>query len=284
MNKKKKTRKFNIAFTVVFVVFIIYGLSLLIPILWSFMSSFKDPLDFNNNRAGLPKEWLFSNYPNAFNKLSAQGSNMFVMMLNSIWFSFGGTLIGIISSSLSAYVIAKYKFRGRNFLYGLALITMMLPIVGALPSQYKVYHALGILNSPLFLVTFANGFGFNFVVLYAYFKSLPTDYMEASFMDGAGHFKTFIHVMLPMAFSVIGSLFVVAFIGNWNEYMTPLLFLKNYPTLSSGLYLYQQSTMREINIPMLFAGVFMSITPTLLLFAIFQNKIMNLSIGGGLKG
>lgn len=284
MNKKKKTRKFNIAFTVVFVVFIIYGLSLLIPILWSFMSSFKDPLDFNNNRAGLPKEWLFSNYPNAFNKLSAQGSNMFVMMLNSIWFSFGGTLIGIISSSLSAYVIAKYKFRGRNFLYGLALITMMLPIVGALPSQYKVYHALGILNSPLFLVTFANGFGFNFVVLYAYFKSLPTDYMEASFMDGAGHFKTFIHVMLPMAFSVIGSLFVVAFIGNWNEYMNPLLFLKNYPTLSSGLYLYQQSTMREINIPMLFAGVFMSITPTLLLFAIFQNKIMNLSIGGGLKG
>ncbi|NMA05446.1 MAG: carbohydrate ABC transporter permease [Acholeplasmataceae bacterium] len=284
MNKKSKLKKVSITFIIIFIVFVVYGLSLIIPILWSFMSSFKDPIDFNNNRTGLLKEWLFSNYPNAFNQLSAQGSNMFIMMLNSIWFSFGGTMLGIISSSLSAYVIAKYKFRGRNFIYGLSLVTMMLPIVGALPSQYKVYHALGILNSPLFLVTFANGLAFNFVVLYAYFKSLPTAYMEASFMDGAGHFKTFIYVMLPMAFTVIGSLFVVAFIGNWNEYMKPLLFLKSYPTLSSGLYLYQQSTMREINIPMLFAGVFMSITPTLLLFIIFQDKIMNLSVGGGLKG
>ena len=91
-------------------------------------------------------------------------------------------------------------------------------IVGAMPSQYTVYDSLGILDSPGMLLTCANGFGFNFIVLYGFFKSLPWDFVEASFLDGAGHLQTMLYIMLPQAMPVIGSLGIVAFINMWNDY------------------------------------------------------------------
>ena len=210
---------------------------------------------------------------------------MFEMIFNSIWWSVGGTCLAIISSTMGAYVVVKYKFFGRQIIYSVAIITMMLPIIGAMPSQYTVYSALGILNNPGMLLAAAGGFGFNFIVLYGFFRSLPWDYVEATFLDGGGHYTAMFRVMLPMAMPVMTSLGIVAFIGMWNDYNTPIVFLESYPTLASGLYLYQNATMQHsVDIPLLFAGVLMSVIPAVALFAIFQKSIMSISFGGGLKG
>ena len=81
------------------------------------------------------------------------------------------------------------------------------------------------------------------------------------------------------------ALSIVCFINTWNDYMNPILFLESYPTMSMGLFVYQQDTMQQgFNIPILFAGVVMSVIPVLALFVIFQDKIMTLTLGGGLKG
>ena len=278
---KKKTT----AFYVVFVLFVLYAVTLILPFLWAFMNTFKTEMEFINNKTYFPKIIDWTNYIDAFRSLSARDTNMFVMLLNSGWWAVGGTLLGLISSTMSAYIVAKYKFFGRGFFYGLAIVTMMLPIVGAMPSQYTVYDSLGILDSPGMLLTCANGFGFNFIVLYGFFKSLPWDFVEASFLDGAGHLQTMLYIMLPQAMPVIGSLGIVAFINMWNDYNTPIVFLESYPTLSSGLYLYQDATMQHsVDIPLLFAGVLMSVIPVVTLFCVFQKSIMNLSFGGGLKG
>ena len=280
-NPKKKTT----AFYVVFVLFVLYAVTLILPFLWAFMNTFKTEMEFINNKTYFPKIIDWTNYIDAFRSLSARDTNMFVMLLNSGWWAVGGTLLGLISSTMSAYIVAKYKFFGRGFFYGLAIVPMMLPIVGAMPSQYTVYDSLGILDSPGMLLTCANGFGFNFIVLYGFFKSLPWDFVEASFLDGAGHLQTMLYIMLPQAMPVIGSLGIVAFINMWNDYNTPIVFLESYPTLSSGLYLYQDATMQHsVDIPLLFAGVLMSVIPVVTLFCVFQKSIMNLSFGGGLKG
>lgn len=282
---KRKSNKAPVAFFFVFALFCLYSLTLLIPFLWAFMNTFKTEVEYITNRAYFPKAFDWTNYIDAFTTLSANGRNMFFMLVNSLWWSVGGTLVALASSTMSAYVVAKYKFRGRGFFYALALVIMMLPIVGAMPSQYTIYDALGILNTPGMLITCANGFGFNFIVLFGFFSALPWDYVEAAFLDGAGHFRTMFYVMLPLAVPVICSLGVVSFINMWNDYNTPILFLESFPTLSSGLYLYQTATMQHsVDIPMLFAGVIMSMIPVVTLFCFFQNSIMNLSFNGGLKG
>lgn len=181
---RRKHTKMNAAFIVVFVLFCIYSATLIYAYAWAFMTTFKFNNDYYSDRVGLPSVWTFSNYINAFIELQASDKSLFTMILNSLWFSLGGSFIAMCSSSVCAYVVAKYKFWGRNIIYSVVLVTMALPIVGALPSQYTMYSALGILDTPLLLITNLNGLNFNFIVLFGFFKSLPWDYAEAAFLDG----------------------------------------------------------------------------------------------------
>lgn len=281
----QKSKKLKIIEVVLFIILSIYAFSLVIPLVWAFLSALKSQIEYSTfNVNGLPEKWLFSNFALAFTELNVNGSNLFVMIFNSVWYTVGGVLIGMMVSAMVAYVTAKYEFPGRKILYGIALVIMMIPIVGSTPSQYRLYSQFGILDSPAFLVTFASGFGFNFLVLYAYFRSLPWSFAEAAFIDGAGHVKVFFQIMLPQAASTIGALAIVSAITAWNDSGGPLLFLKSYPTLASGLYMFQVMTTRNLNMPVLYAGLLMSAVPMLILFTFFSNKIMDMSLGGGLKG
>lgn len=282
--KKIKTG-FLITKTIVFILFVLYAISLIYSILWAFLASLKEQVEYmTNNRNGFPEKWLFYNYVRASKMLSAGESNMFKMLFNSLWYSVGGSVLGVIVSSMVAYVVAKYSFPGRGFIYKVSLLTLMIPVIGAMPSQYKIYNMLGILNSPLLIVSFAGGFGFNFIVMHSFFKSLPWSLAEAGFIDGAGNLRVFVKIMAPQAVGVIVALALVSGINLWNDYMGPLLFLKDYPTLSAGMYIFQVENTRNLNMPLLFAGVLMSMVPVLILFIAFQNTIMDMTISGGLKG
>jgi len=90
--------------------------------------------------------------------------------------------------------------------------------------------------------------------------------------------------MLPMAISPITALFVVTCVGMWNDYMIPILFLPSYYTIPAGLYIYQIEQMRTMDYPLMFAGILISMLPILLLFIVLQEKLMSLSLAGGLKG
>lgn len=280
----RSSKDFLAAKIVVFIFFLFYAFTLIFAMLWALSASLKSQSEFYTNINGLPKAWMFSNYATAFSSVQANGNNMFKMFWNSIWYSCGGAFLGVFTSSVTAYVVAKYKFPGRGFIYGIALVTMMIPIVGSFPSQYKVYTALGIIDSPLLLVTKAAGFGFNFIVLFSFFKTLSWTYAEAGFIDGASHLKVFFRIMLPQALPVIGSLFMVAVVQLWNEYMEPNLFLQSYPTLSSGLYIFQLEMTRGINYPVLFAGLIVSVIPVIILFVCFQKTMMESMSVGGIKG
>lgn len=286
----RKTKKMKIGrsvvFGVAFVIFLIYAISLIWPIIWTFLLSLKTSDEYKTtNVMAFPKAWEFKNYIAAWKALDEVGESGAVNMLfNSLWYTAGGVLAGVSVSTMVAYAVAKYRFPGRDVIYWTAIVTMMIPIVGAMPSQHAMYTQLGIIDSPLLLIAFTGGFGSNFIILYSFFKSLPSSYIEAAFIDGSGHFKAFVNVMLPQALPVIASISVVAAIGFWNDYNTPLLFLKSYPTLASGLQIFQVIYSRKDNSPVLFAGILLLMFPVLVLFILFQNSIMDLSLGGGLKG
>lgn len=282
--KSRTSTDFLITKIIIFTLFALYAFTLIFAMLWAFSASLKSQKEFYDNVNGLPREWLFSNYGTAFKQVSANGHNMFEMFWNSVWYSCGGALLGVFTSAVTSYVVAKYKFPGRGFIYGVAIVTMMIPIVGSFPSQYKVYTALHIIDTPFLLITKAAGFGFNFMVLYSFFRTLSWTYAEAGFIDGASHFKVFTRIMLPQALPVMGSLFMVQVVQLWNEYMEPNLFLQSYPTLSSGLYIFQLEMTRGINFPVLFAGLIISVIPVIILFVCFQNTMMESMSVGGIKG
>lgn len=281
----KRSPAESVIFSFVFILFLLYAAAILYPLLFGIQSSLqKDSRTFINDMAGFPTAMRFQNYVEAFVELEVSQNNFLQMLVNSLWFSVGGSMIGVLCSTMAAYTVCKYRFRGKEFFYNLSLFIMIIPIVGSLPAQYKLYSDLGITNSPLLLITYTGGFGYNFIIIYAFFKSVSWTYAEAAFIDGAGHYSVFFRIMLPQALPAMLAIEILAFIGLYNDYQTPILYLDRLPTLASGLYYYERIIQHQANHPVYFAGVIISIIPVLLLFGVFQNTLMENITTGGLKG
>lgn len=283
---RQKSTSERIFFGAVFVIFLIYAVALLIPFFYGFSIALKkNGRAFMRDPVKITAPFYFSNFAKAFDAIKINESNTFVtMIINSIWFSVGSSVIGVFCSTCIAYVVAKYDFKGRKFIYGLTIVLMMIPIYGALPARYRLYSKLGLLNTPLYLITQLGGFNANFIYIHAFFKSFSWSYAEAAFIDGAGNAKVFFTIALPMLLPSISALLIMTFIGCWNDYMTPLLFLPNMLPLATGLYTYEFNMQYEANQPLYFAGVFLSLVPVLTLFVCFQDTIMSKVYSGGIKG
>lgn len=279
---KKKSVTEKVTLIIMLIIFIVYGFSLTFPLIWAFYSSFKEPSEFLQNMFSLPSTWTTKNYEQAFAGLEG-GGDLVESIWNSIWMSTLSTLLGLIASSLTAYVVAKYRFKGSKIIYTIAIFIQIIPLVGSVAGMYELIHAkLEIANQPAFIwPIWFGGFGFSFLMLYGAFKNVPWSFAESAFIDGAGHFRTFIQIMLPAVKPILASLFVVNFIGAWNDYMTPYLYMDEYPTLALLVYNKSQGL---LNYPQFFATIIISIIPTMLLFVLFQKVIMENTTTGGLKG
>ncbi len=285
-NKIKKAKPERIVFGIVFVLFFFYAALLLYPFLFAFVASLKDgSRDFMNNMISFPLPPKFSNYISAIQELEVGNSSFLEMTFNSIWFAAGTTCLGIFSSEMVAYVVCKYNFKLKNFFYGLSLFVMIIPIYGSLPAQYRLFSQLGFMDSPSILLSYTGGFGYNFIIIYSFFKGLSWSYAEAAFIDGAGHFRVFFSIMFPMAMPAVTAITIIGFVGNWNDYLTPILYMEeSYPTLASGIYSYEEKMKYLSDQPIYFAGVLLSMIPAVSIFVGFQNTIMQNVYAGGLKG
>lgn len=282
----KKTKGEKILYAIVFVIFAIQSLTLIVPVLWMIMSSFKGALEYMGGYAfALPKKWLYLNYSKAFEVLNVGETDFFGMIFNSLWYTAIATALGVFVPATTGYVMAKYKFPGRSAIFSIAIVSMIIPIVGNTASRMMIIAQLRIYNSPLYvIVTSLGGFGGSFLVYYGFFKALSWSYAEAVMIDGGGHFTIFFKVMLPQAVPILLTYAITGAIGNWNEYQTMILFLPDYPTVASGLFEYKENAVRMANFPVYFAGLILSVIPTITLFCIFSKRIMTSISIGGLKG
>ena len=285
----KKSIGSKVAFGFTFIVFLLYSLTIIYTLFWLFTNSLKTVDEWDASKFSLPVEFiksglLFDNYIAAWTELNYDGVGVPGMLFNSVWYSVGGAIVAVWFCCLTAYVISKYTFVGRKLIYTVAIIQMVLPIVGNLPATYKMYNDLNITNSPLLLVVNAGGLGGNFMILYATFQGVSNSYMEAAKIDGAGHYSIFFQVMLPQAMPTMFAIFLLGFIGSWNDDMGPLLYLEDYPTLATGLMVFEKDMIYNINMPVFYAGTVILVLPTIVLFAIFSDKMMTSVSIGGLKG
>lgn len=285
---ERRTGGQKVVFGVAFVIIALYAATMIFAFLWMAMSSFKDPLEFadtNNSAIALPAVWVYQNWLDVPKYLVVESTNYFGMFFNSIWFTIGSTTLGIFSSTMVAYSLVKYDFPLKKAIQMTIIITMIIPIVGSLPAQYKMYKVVGVHDSPLIMITFMGGIaGSSSLLMQAIFRGISNAYMEAARIDGAGHFTIFWKVMLPQAMPPMLASWIMGFIGSWNDFTTPLLYLPSFPTLSTGLYRYESTTTRLMNKPMYFAGVIISCLPALILFITFQDTIMTKVTVGGIKG
>ena len=231
---KKGSVGAKVATSIVYFIFWVYTASLMFFIAWAFYNSVKTDDAFLENMNALPTVWNFNNYKDAYRFIEHNETGFIGMFINSIWFAGGSAFLATLMHAITGYIFAKYHFPCKGVAFSFILFTISLPIVGSLPSMYKVVYSLHLEESPLFLVSYLGGFGSNFLIMYAFFNGIDKTYMEAAEMDGATRFGIFFKIMLPLAVGPSLSLFLLTFIAQWNNYETPILFLSMMPTLSSG--------------------------------------------------
>ena len=274
----------RVVFAIIFVVFVFYSLSLLYPYVWAIIASLKGVNEYFENPFGLPAKPLFSNYVKALSGMSFNGYGFLSLTFNSIWWSSGTVFISTFCVSIFAYTMAKYNFVGKKILSGINMFLILVPIMGSMPAAYRLYNIYKIINTPLMLLTSIGGFGMTYLILQSFYMNLSWSYAEAAYVDGANDFTIYFKIMLPMSIPPIAATVLMGFIGHWNDYMTPLLYMTSFPTLASGLYSYRLlSVDRFGTYPTYLAGIVVSMLPILILYSLFHKTIMENMLGGGLK-
>lgn len=298
LKKRKKDnamRGYGVLTIIGFIFLLVYSLSLFVPTVWSFITTFKTEEDLYYNVFGFPETWAFENYLKAFSKMNLTvnptGTNphkiyVWEMMINGVVYAVGCTLANVFTAAIVAYGCARFKSKVGDLLHLSVILVMIIPIIGSGPSEMQFVRGLGFYNSILGMIVMkANYLGTDFLIYYAAFKGISKDYSDAASIDGAGNFTIMFKIIFPLIGATISTMALLAFIGFWNDSGVPLLYLPDVPNLALGLFKFNQKTDGDlVNTPMRLTGCFIMFLPVLVIFIAFRKKFMlNVNIGG-LKG
>lgn len=291
--KKKKALKRNWSplAIVVLCMLVLYTVLLLLPLIWGILVSVKTDYDFRHNVFGIPKEWAFDNFPHAFFgfyvevKRGASLAKVYMpeQFLNSVLYSLGCAFMATYVPCHMAYMTSKFKYKFSKMISTVVIICIALPIVGSLPSEISMARTFGLYNQIWGMwIMKAHFLSMYFFIFQGIFGGVPNDYTEAAKIDGASNLRIYLHIMLPLVGKTFLTVFLLNFIGFWNDYQTPLIFMPDKPTVAFGLYEFNRRTDGEFStVPMKLAGSIIVLLPVLTVFIAFQKKLMgNIAIGG----
>lgn len=250
------------------------------PLLWVLMSSFKTTSQIFQSPFTLPTSLNFDNYVSAWTTASI-GSYFF----NTVIVVGFALVIVMLLGSMCAYYLARYEFRGSRIIYYLMLAGLTFPIFLAVVPLFQTLRGFGLLNTfPGLIITYvAFALPFTVFFLFAFFRTLPQEVAEAAMIDGAGPWRIFFTIMLPMATPGMASVAIFNFLGLWNQFLLPIALNTNTNmyVLSQGMASFASQAGYAVNFGALFAAVVITVVPVLVTYVIFQRQLQG-SVSQGL--
>ncbi len=263
------------AFYAVFALFYVYLL------FWLFMTGFKTQQEIALDPFSLPKVWRWNRYPQMVKLFTYKGTGFFGMLWNSTWVSVGGSLIMMMTTASTSYIATRYKFPGSKLIAPFIMFTLVFPIYGGTGANYRLMYLFGLHDGPLYLLFYCGFGGWNWFYFQSFWINLSKTYAEAAKIDGANDWVIFYRIMLPQSIGMFGALFITTWIAQWQDYGNALLYLKETPTLSLGIYYFDQEMLYRQRRDILFCACFISTLPIFIIYAIFNGFLFrNVSVGG----
>lgn len=261
---------------------VIWSLIVILPLLWTLMTSFKTTKEIFASPFSLPANWNFNNYVSAWTQEGI--GNYFLNTVIVVGFAL---VIVMVLGAMCAYVLARYTFPGSRAIYYLMLAGLTFPVFLAIVPLFFVLRNIGLLNTlPGLILTYvAFALPFTVFFLYSFFKGLPDEIAEAAAIDGAGEWRTFFQVMLPMAKPGMASVAIFNFLGLWNQFLLPVALNTNKSNyvLSQGMASFASSAGYAVDFGALFAAVVITIVPVLIAYVIFQRQLQGSVSQGTMK-
>jgi N-acetylglucosamine transport system permease protein len=249
-----------------------WSIIVIVPFLWVVLSSFKTTKEILASPFSLPAHWGFDNYVHAWTDAGIR-----TFFLNTVIVVCVALALVMLLGSMCAYVLARFQFPGARFIYYLMLAGLTFPIFLAVVPLFFVLKNIGLLNTlpGLIMVYVAFALPFTVFFLYAFFKTLPDDVYEAALMDGAGEWRAFFQIMLPMARPGLAAVAIFNFLGLWNQFLLPVA-LNTDPdryVLTQGMANFASQAGYAVDFGALFAAVVITVVPVLIVYLIFQRRL-----------
>jgi len=250
----------------------IWSIVVIVPFLWTVLSSLKTTKQILSDPFGLPDVPHWENYANAWN--NAEIGRFFFNTL--IVVACACFLVMVLGAMLS-YVLARFRFWGNKLIYNVMLLSLMFPMFLAIVPLFFILQNMQLLNTlpGLIIVYVAFALPFTMFFLYSFFRQLPQDIYEAATVDGAGEWRTFFSVMLPMAAPGLASVAIMNFVGLWNQYLLPVVLnsKKVNNVLSQAMAGFASQAGYAVDFGALFAAAVITVLPVFIVYVLFQRQL-----------
>jgi len=256
---------------------------MLYPLLWMLSASFRPETEIFTSASIWPSEWSIDAYFRGWNGLRVSFS---VFFTNSFVIAFLAVAGNVLACSLAAYAFARLEFKGRRFWFALMLMTLMLPYQVTLIPQYVLFRSIGWVDTilPLVVPKFLASDAFFVFLMVQFFRAIPRELDEAAMMDGAGPWRIYWKIMLPLSTPVLATAAIFTFIWTWDDFFGPLIYLNKMSdyTVMLGLRTFTDSTGTS-DYGGLFAMSVLSLVPIFLFFLFFQRLLIEGIATTGMK-
>ena len=258
---------------------------LLYPVVWLLGSSFKPGTEILTNPTPFPQQFTIENYQIAVEGVA--GLSLWQLLGNSLTISILTVIGNVLSCALAAYAFARLSFRFKTALFAFMISTIMLPMHVVLIPQFIIFNELGMVGTflPLVLPKFLATEAFFVFLMVQFIRGIPRDLDEAALIDGAGPYRTFWSVILPLMRPALITTTIFSFIWSWDDFFPQLIYLNDPDnfTLQLGLRLFVDQTSASAFGPM-FAMSVLALLPVVIFFAVFQRYLVEGVATSGLKG
>jgi len=254
--------------------------AVLAPFVWVILNSFRTDSEIFGQTLSWPRSWTLENFAVAWTQ---GGFGRY--SINSLIVAVSATILTLVVSLPAGYVFGKLAGRKTNLLFYVLLITITLPIEAiAIPIFYQM-RSMGLVDSlvGLTLVIVGTGLPLGVFIMRNFFRDLPDSLSEAAEIDGASTWRTFTHIMIPLAKPAMLAVVVFSFLAAWNEYLLALLLLFNNATMTIPLGLTQFQGQYNSNYGALFAGITLAMIPSILVYLILQRSFTEGLLAGSTK-
>ena len=277
----QKDLSLNFYFIFKWVIIISFVFYAVFPFLWLVLASLKTNAELLNNPFTLPEVFQFKNYSNAI-----QEAGLGRLIINSLVISTSATFLNILFSSMCAFAIARHTFWGNNVLFLMISAGILVPLNALIIPYFAIINFLNLYDTRigLIIVYCAVGLPVSTFILTEFFKSIPKEIEEASYLDGCNFAARYFKIMLPLALPGLATAGTFQFILCWNEFIYAMLLTSSTDirTIQFGIsYFTNQFFSDYVG---MFAAVVISIIPSITVFILFQEKVINGLTAGSVKG
>jgi len=266
---------------VVYALLILLSVAFSIPFLWSVSASLKSLDQVFKAGVWIPMPIRWTNYKHVFDNIPFH-----LFFVNSFVVTVACLIGQLSSASLVAFSFARLRWFGRDFWFVVMLSTMMLPAVVTMIPHFVFFNYIGWIDTfkPLIVPSFLGGGAFNIFLLRQFFKTIPLDLEDAARIDGCSSFRVFLQIMVPLAKPALATIAVLSFIGQWNNFIEPLIYLHAYRkfTVAIGISMFKDAYGMFPHYMM--AASIIALLPILVLFFAAQRYFVSGIVLTGIKG